>query len=174
MGHCEYNDYWLTFTIACCIHYDLTLRHISLVHFFSSDLFYSQCTLFRCLFKLFQWRLSDDDEDGHISSRQVGTFASSDPAQVEYLFETVRDILRSGLVNTSLQQRICAKSSSPHANDQIDKFNTLEYHDEFNEWLFRVRLVDSGFIIYRNQTVQPNSMNENSLTLSSSSSSIIH
>jgi hypothetical protein len=104
----------------------------------------------------------------------VGAFASSDPAQVEYLFETVRDILRSGVVNASLQQRICAKSSSPHASDQIDKFNTLEYHDEFNEWLFRVRLVDSGFIIYRNQTVQPNSMNENSLTLSSSSSSIIH
>eukprot|EP00551_Chaetoceros_affinis_P002116 CAMPEP_0203636586 /NCGR_PEP_ID=MMETSP0088-20131115/3112_1 /ASSEMBLY_ACC=CAM_ASM_001087 /TAXON_ID=426623 /ORGANISM="Chaetoceros affinis, Strain CCMP159" /LENGTH=111 /DNA_ID=CAMNT_0050490775 /DNA_START=768 /DNA_END=1106 /DNA_ORIENTATION=+ len=78
----------------------------------------------------------------------AGTFASKSYSQLSQLHDTVMDILDNTTSNICLQHRLLTASSNAHnMAAKIDQFESMEYHDEFADWLLQSKLEESGFIL---------------------------
>lgn len=97
--------------------------------------------------KLYQWKSPGTVAVGTFISNKTATFASKSVEDGEKLHNIIMAMIRLNPTNLRLQHRMLSSSNSYSLMNKIESFDSIEYHDDFADWLLQSKLEESGFIV---------------------------
>ena len=103
--------------------------------------------LYRHVSKLYQWKTQGSVAVGTIVPNKTATFASKCIESGEKLHNIIMGMIGCNPSNLRLQHRLLAASQCYSLMNKIESFDSIEYHDDFADWLLQTKLEESGFIV---------------------------